>query len=286
MRGSGGAQPDVFRLLWAARNHPGLVRAALDVASADGHTHLEQLLREPAEVRSRQVAGAARAQRTLLDLLLAGSVDADWPLSRGYVCHLHHFHHPWSHRGYLGAPGSAARVTGLLFTRALHLWARGDRAESAYHLGRATHLLADCWIPHHAAGVAGCGHRPYENWLSREDRWQAFLPADRGRYFWRAVYRPPDGVGPPHALDWRNPEDWADLGAHESLPWFEHSLNACRGKVSPRDFELAAAELVPGVVRYLAGFLRYFFSLAGEPERKMRRPASSSRARRAAASST
>jgi len=59
-----------------------------------------------------------------------------------------------------------------------------------------------------------------------------------------------------------------DLAAHESWPWYAGHLNGCAGglcgshpDVAPF-FPDAAAALVPGVVRYLAGFLHYFFTLA------------------------
>jgi hypothetical protein len=116
--------------------------------------------------------------------------------------------------------------------------------------------------------VAGCGHAGYEDWLARDQRWREWLPEAGGRYQWQAVYRPGDGRTP-HALDWRSPSHWVDLAAHESWPWFRDRLNGCAGglcgsrpEIRPF-FPAAASVLVPATIRYLAGFLHLFFTLAG-----------------------
>jgi hypothetical protein len=258
------------------------------VAEADGLDYLPRLLGLPARGRSafpvgRRGAAAGRprpAPASLGEHLLRGTVDADYPASGGYVLHLYHFHHPWSHRGYGGVCLSAATVVEDLVKDALRLWraeasgtagpaggrvlTRGPgRAAAAYELGRAAHLLADCWVPHHAAGVAGCGHGAYEAWLEEGGRWREFAPSSGGAYRWQAVYRPGDDLhGVPHVLDWRNVRDWVDLAAHEALPWYDRYLNACRHPGYEEHFAPAAARLVPAAVRHLAGFLHLFFTLA------------------------
>ncbi|PKM79066.1 MAG: hypothetical protein CVU88_07710 [Firmicutes bacterium HGW-Firmicutes-13] len=40
-------------------------------------------------------------RKSYLEILAKGNRDADLPFSGGYICHMKHFHHPWSHRGYL-----------------------------------------------------------------------------------------------------------------------------------------------------------------------------------------
>lgn len=232
-------------ILWAAPDHARLVLAALAVAEADGRSFAAPLLQDGA----------------LLDHLLRGSVDADYPASGGYVLHLYHFHHPWTHRGYLNVCTSAGAVVDTLFGDALDLWGERRRPEALYELGRATHLLADAWIPHHAAGVAGCGHGEYERWLETGDRWRAYLPGEGGWYRWQEAY-PPEGGGPPHVVDWRQPADWVDRSSHESWPWFRCCLNACEHDDVAAAFPGAAGELVPGAVRQLAGFLDLFFGWA------------------------
>ncbi len=238
------------RLMWAAPDHASLVREAVRVAGADGLTYLEALL------------GGG-----LLERLCQGAIDADYPASGGYVLHLYHFHNPWTHQGFARSCASAAHVATVLYADALGLWHRGsERSAAVYELGRACHLLADCWIPYHAAGTAFCGHGPYESWLTADGRYKRFLPRGGGRYEWRAVYEPRRG-GVPHALDSRSPWAWVDLAAHESYPWFEDYLDGCAGRTPAEleaSFPAAAAVLVPGVVRYLAGYLHLFFSLAGE----------------------
>ena len=245
----------LLRPLWAAPDHAALLSAAVDVAAADGLDYLGRLLAAP----------AAPGRPSLLAALRRGAVDADYPASGGYILHLYHFHQPWTHRGYADSPVSGARVTAALFNKALHLWRAGRRAKAAYQLGRASHPLADCWVPYRAAGVLLCGHGPYEAWLTEGDRWREWLPGGGGRYSWQLAFRPDDG-GPPHVLDWRTPYHWVDLAAHESYPWFTRCLDGCAGVSGVRlasFFPEAAAALVPGAVRYLAGFLHYFFTLAG-----------------------
>ncbi len=246
-------------ILWAAPDHASLVAAAVDVAAADGLTYMGRLL-----------AGAeARGRPALMARLRQGAIDADYPASGGYVLHLYHFHHPWTHDGYAGSCVSAAQAADTLFGDALDLWQTGRRGEAIYELGRACHLFADCWIPYHAACVATCGHGQYEAWLAENGRWRDWVPGNGGRYQWHAVYRR-HVAGPAHALDWRSPPHWVDLAAHESWPWYAGRLNGCaRGIRGPRPhvapfFPAAAAALVPGAVRYAAGFLHYFFTLAGE----------------------
>jgi len=238
-------------VLWAAPDHPALVAAAVDVAAADGHTYLARLISSP----------PGEGRPPLVSDLFRGSLEADYPATAGYVLHLSHFHHPWTHRGYAGWCLSAARALERVFQDGLTLWRRDRRNEAAYELGRATHLLVDVWIPHHAAGVAGCGHGEFEGWLADGGRWRDFAPGSGGRYQWQAVFHPPR-AGPPHVLDWRSPADWVDLAAHESFPWYELYLNLCRHPEARDAFPRAAAHLVPGAIRYLAGFLHYFFTLA------------------------
>ncbi len=239
-------------ILWAAPDHAALVSAAVDVAAADGLTYLGRLLTQPAGLKGG----------TLLSRLAQGAVDADYPVSGGYVLHLYHFHQPWTHRGYAGSEYSAANVASNLFGDALRLWRAGRRPEAAYELGRAAHVMTDCWIPQHAAGVAGCGHGPYEAWLTDSGRWRDYAPGGGGRYEWQAAYYPAE-VGPPHVLDWRNPYDWVDLAAHESYTCYQDGLNGCVNPGYREDFPAAARLLVPGAIRHLAGFLHYFFTLAG-----------------------
>jgi hypothetical protein len=51
--------------------------------------------------------------KTGLALLAEGAGDADKPLSGGYIVTLWHFHHPWSHRGYLTGSSSADQAAWL-----------------------------------------------------------------------------------------------------------------------------------------------------------------------------
>jgi len=237
-------------LLWAAPDHPSLIAAAIDVAAADGLDYLGRLLS----------TAPGKGLPPLISDLFRGSVDADYPAGGGYVLHLYHFHHPWTHRGYGGWCLSAGEAAERIFIDGLDLWHAGRRNDAAYELGRACHLLVDLWIPHHAAGIVGCGHGEYEEWLAENGRWRDFVPGGGGRYQWQGFYHP-EGYRPPHVLDWRRPADWVDLSAHESWPWYRDYLNACLHRDYRESFSTAAAQLVPGVIRYTAGFLHYFFTL-------------------------
>jgi hypothetical protein len=267
---------ETISLRWAAVDHASLLTAAVDVAKADGLGYLAKLLSTPAgtipdnEPPPRLRSGPS-VLPSLLDRLSQGVIDVDFPISGGYILHLYHFHHPWTHRGYAGSCLSGARVSEGLFTDALQLWRTGQRGEAVYELGRACHSLIDCFVPHHAAGVAGCGHGQYEAWLAQDQRWRQWAPQAGGRYQWQATYRG-DDERRPHRLDWRTPSHWVDLAAHEAWPWFRDHLNGCaaglgrpRSDVSPF-FPEAAATLVPATVRYLAGFLHLFFVKAGATE--------------------
>lgn len=200
-----------------------------------------------------------------MSFLTRGSVDADYPYSVGYIIHLYHFHHPWTHRGYAGWCRSAAPTLEAITSDALSLWLGGRREAAVYEIGRASHILADLWIPQHAAGVAGCGHGPYETWLAEDDRWLDYVPSSGGVYEWRALYEHPEG-GARHELDSNRIRDWADLAAHESFAWYEAGLDACAHPDFRDFFPAAAASLVPGAVRYLAGYLNLFFVAAGAGE--------------------
>lgn len=240
-------------ILYAAPEHAAFIAAAADVAAADGYTYLGRLL-------SSSPGGGGQP---LLAHVSRGALDADYPVSGGYILHLYHFHDPWTHRGFAGACHSAASVADILFTDALSLWRQGGRPSAAYELGRASHLLVDCFVPYHAAGVAGCGHGPYEAWLADGDRWRDYVPGSGGRYEWQAVHHFPGEARPPHAVDSRCPADWVDHAAHQSWVWYRERLDGCKNSGYAQAFDPAATDLVAGTVRYLAGFLHYFFTLAG-----------------------
>ena len=74
-----------------------LVSLTAEILKNDGKGDVYRLL-----VQTDQVTG-----KTGLELLAEGTKDADLPFSGGYILHFMHFHHPWSHRGYLSKSSSA-----------------------------------------------------------------------------------------------------------------------------------------------------------------------------------
>ena len=84
----------------------------------------------------------------VLTLLAKGAMDADLPWKCGYILHMYHFHHPWTHRGYLTYK-SAADVLARLFTTGQNFWTYGRQDRALYQLGRMLHLIQDIFIPHH-----------------------------------------------------------------------------------------------------------------------------------------
>ena len=109
--------------------------------------------------------------KTGLRLLTKGAADADKPFSGGFIVPFWHFHHPWSHRGYLVGNSSADQAA-WLFTFALDLWQKKREEQALYHLGRALHLVQDIFIPQHAAVTAFKGHSELEHWLS--ENWEDY----------------------------------------------------------------------------------------------------------------
>src|SRR5690554_2693021 len=136
-------------------SHMELAEATATILAHDGKEEICQLL----DARDDST------DQKYIDILAEGTRAADVPLSGGYICTLWHFHHPWTHRGYLVEKSSAV-VTSELFSAAIKLWQTGDKSNAIYQLGRALHLLQDIFIPHHSGISAVKGHGDFEKWLS------------------------------------------------------------------------------------------------------------------------
>lgn len=194
--------------------------------------------------------------KTGIELLAEGSGDADKPLSGGYILTLWHFHHPWTHRGYLTGRSSADQAA-RLYAIALNLWQNGKRGKALYQLGRALHLVQDIFIPQHAGITAFKGHGPLEKWLTKNAK--PYLVDDGGFYYWEDSFRKKNRR---HRVYSDRIYDWIDCGSHLSIDWFKEYF--ADGKYDEETFKEVAGLIVPSALRFSAGFLHKFFSDAGE----------------------
>ncbi len=228
--------------LFEIEKHMELVPHTALILKNDGKEEIYTFLNEIDEVTGK----------TGLELLAEGAGDADKPLSGGYIVTSWHFHHPWSHRGYLTASSSADQ-TAWLYAFALNLWQNGKRAQALYQLGRALHLVQDIFIPHHSAVTACKGHGPLEKWLT--DNWEPYLVTDGGYYCWKKSFH--HNRNKSHRVYSDRPYDWIDHGSHLSIDWFKKYF--ADGVYDEETFSDVAGLIIPHALRFSAGFLYRFF---------------------------
>lgn len=189
---------------------------------------------------------------TLLALLAKGAKDADIPFSGGYVCHMSHFHHPWTHHGF-HSKTSSADLTVKLFTIAQKNWQTGKKGMAMYHLGRALHLIQDIFIPHHAKITNRNGHGQLERWL--DANWKAYRVVKGGYYNWQ--YNFCNEHGKCHKVNSSNIFDWIDCGSHISIDWYNKYF--AQRDISNSIFHEISKLIIPHVLRFSAGFIYKFF---------------------------
>ena len=194
--------------------------------------------------------------KTGLRLLTKGAADADKPFSGGFIVPFWHFHHPWSHRGYLVGNSSADQAA-WLFTFALDLWQKKREEQALYHLGRALHLVQDIFIPQHAAVTAFKGHSELEHWLS--ENWEDYRVDSGGFYHWERSFH--NLQGDRHTVSSERPYDWIEHGSHLSIKWFYRHFAG--GVYDEASFHRVAGLIIPHALRFSAGFLNKFFHDAG-----------------------
>lgn len=190
--------------------------------------------------------------KTYRELLEDGTRDADTIFSGGYILHAFHFHHPWTHCGYL-TTRSSADETVRLFDLAIELWKIGEKAEAIYQLGRSIHLVQDIFMPQHSGITAFNGHRQLEKWLT--DNWEAYLVKSGGYYHWNEIFSSKDGNI--HHVCSKNTYDWIDLGSHLSFDWYQQYFK--NKKFNEDTYHKVANKIIPNVLRYSAGYLNKFF---------------------------
>ncbi len=185
-----------------------------------------------------------------------GARDADIPWSRGYILQLYHFHHPWTHRGYLCRKSSADQLA-QSFAGAQNLWTSGRKERALYQLGRMLHLIQDIFVPHHAGVTARRGHAELERWLAIH--WRHYLVEEGGCYIWEETFASSDS-GQIHAVSSKNPYDWIDKGSHISIRWYERYFQDYEGQNGALFFPEVASKIIPCTLRHSAGFINRFFT--------------------------
>ncbi len=225
-------------------DHYAMTPSIVELLNNDGNENIYNLL------KSRDSA----AGKSYLGLLARGARDADLPWSRGYILHTYHYHHPWTHRGYL-TYRSAADVLAGLFTIGHNLWTHGKKDRAIYQLGRMLHLVQDIFIPHHAAVTAIRGHGQLETWLS--GNWHLHRVDRGGCYSWENTFSNPDDAT--HTVSSQNPYDWIDAGSHVSIEWYRKYFLDYKDTSFQGFFPELAEEVIPYMLRYSAGFIDRFF---------------------------
>lgn len=237
----------IIHPLLKIEHHMNLIYPTSLVLKNDGREVIYQLLNEPGGIQGK----------TGIDILEKGTRDADIPFSGGYICQGKHFHHPWTHRGYLSANSSGDAVA-RLFAEALDRWKAGGRSEALYQLGRALHLLQDIFVPHHAGISAVRGHGALESWLLENGK--PYQVEDGGYYEWEeSFYNQEQDIW--HHVTSSKPYDWIDHGSHISTDWYNKYFN--RWIYDPSLFPQLGPLIIPNVMRFSAGFINKFFGEAG-----------------------
>ncbi|MBS4030604.1 MAG: hypothetical protein KGZ63_04160 [Clostridiales bacterium] len=227
--------------LFKIDNHINLAEHTSLILYNDGYEDIYLLLHNTDEVTGK----------TYLVLLSEGTRDADIPFSGGYICHMKHFHHPWSHRGYLSKT-SSADSTSRLFAIATNNWHAGNKGKSIYHLGRALHLIQDIFIPQHSGITAMKGHGQLEEWLMKN--WERYQVVNGGYYNWEETFCDQQDC---HFVTSDKPYDWIDYGSHISIDWYNSYF--ADGRYNEDTFTEVASQIIPNVLRMSAGFIYRFF---------------------------
>jgi hypothetical protein len=237
----------VLQPLLKIEHHMNLMYTTSLILKDDGKEAIYHILHEPDEVTGK----------TGLELLEQGTKDADIPFSGGYICHMWHFHHPWTHRGYLSGK-SSADVTTELVANAIGYWRAGKKSEALYQLGRTLHLLQDIFVPHHAGLTAVRGHGALENYLL--DNWEPYKVTNGGYYEWEESFYDKDrDIW--HHVNSNQPYDWIEHGSHISIDWYNKYFD--EWTYDSDSFRELTLLIIPNVLRFSAGFINRFFSEAG-----------------------
>ncbi|MDF9406836.1 zinc dependent phospholipase C family protein [Pelotomaculum isophthalicicum JI] len=166
-----------------------------------------------------------------LELINRGSIWAD----RGWKNFAHYLDPafgPWP---------DARTECRAFFEKALCHWQRKNKKKAFFFLGAAAHLVQDLCVPHHARGIAFCGHKEYEKWV-KENRLD-FLVYSGGTY---------------HNAS--SPDGWVEANAIIARYYFPYVSNIN----SETSYKLATSVLLPTAQRSTAGFFSFFLEYANK----------------------
>ncbi|OPX84279.1 MAG: Phospholipase C precursor [Pelotomaculum sp. PtaB.Bin104] len=121
------------------------------------------------------------------------------------------------------------------YKKALCYWQHGNKRKALFFLGAAVHLVQDLCVPHHAKGIAFCGHQEYERWV-------------RKNYFEFSVNK----AGIYNVAS--NPAGWVEINAKIARCYFPYVTPVS----SETSYRLATGTLLPLAQRSTAGFFSFF----------------------------
>jgi len=203
------------------------------LVSGKGETHLF-CNRQAVQILKKDGKGDyARLLNNYLEVINRGVLWAD----RGWK-NFSHYLDPIAGLG-LGPWPDARLECQSFFIRALSCWRQGNKKKSLFFLGAAVHLVQDLCVPHHARGIAFCGHKEYERWA--QDNCIDFSVYSEGKYN--------------HAS---NPGEWVEVNARISRFYFPYVSNVS----SETSYRMATGVLLPLSQRSTAGFFSFFLDCA------------------------
>ncbi|MDD3653207.1 MAG: zinc dependent phospholipase C family protein [Desulfotomaculaceae bacterium] len=184
---------------------------AVLILQRDGQTSQARILRKHLELINRGVLWADKGWKNLAHYLdpTCGIGFGPWPDARLECQDYYH--------------------------KAMFYWQKGNKRKSFFFLGAAAHLVQDLCVPHHARGIAFCGHQDYEHWVHKNCY-------DFGVYT-EGIYNVAS-----------NPAGWVEKNAKISRCYFPYVTHVS----SETSYQLATGILLPLAQRSTAGFFSFF----------------------------
>ncbi|RJQ26217.1 MAG: phospholipase [Peptococcaceae bacterium] len=147
---------------------------------------------------------------------------------------LAHYFNPVTDLG-LGPWPNACTECANYFKQALNSWRRGSIKKAFFYLGAAVHLVQDLCVPHHARGIAFCGHQTYEKWVN--ENFYNYAVNSEGIYQIA-----------------KTPNDWVLYNANVSKHFFPYISEAH----SYSSYRTVTDILLPLAQQTTAGFFHFF----------------------------
>ena len=199
------------------------------IVSGKGETHLFCNRQAVKILKKDGKIAYARLFNNYLEVINRGVLWAD----KGWKNFAHYFD-PVAGQG-LGPWPDARLECRYLFEKALKYWRRGNKKKSFFFLGAAAHLVQDLCVPHHARGIAFCGHQEYENWV-KENCFD--FSVDLAGQYNRASH----------------PGEWVETNAKVARFYFPYVSDVS----SLTSYRMATGVLLPLAQRSTAGFFAFF----------------------------